>query len=622
MGGASALAIAVATLIVPAGAATQAEAARLQPRTVYPTTTLAVIKTIPVGGSPSAVALNDADDTVYVTNDGTDNVSVINGRTGQRTDDTIAVGDQPNGVAVNQDDDTVYVVNQGNNNVSVINGRTGQRTDDTINVQNQPFGIAIDQAEGDDTVYVVNYSSGSVSRINARTRTQPSPIVVGSTPWSVAVNQDDDTVYVTRSVTSGIVSIINMRTSPPSVTPIGVGDTPKGVAVNQDDDTVYVVNQVNNNVSVINARTNAVVSTVGVGAGPVGVAVDQADDTVYVANGVSNNVSVINGRTGQRTDDTIAVGNSPGGVAVDQSLTNAGLVYVTNLGSNSVSVIGRVTPSLVATCGSADDTATINLTVPNLATGFVMDPSTVTSVTFDGTPATGLSAVAGNKWDLRVPVGTGTVPVTVLLKGSSRTTSAGNFTYGCTPPPPPTPTPPTPAGAPSDIKATPGDNSAIITWVAPASSGSYPITDYQAIASPGGRTCLVAAPALSCEITGLTSGTSYTFTVQALTGAGWSPASSPSNSITPTPSPTPTITITGSRDDKRIIVTGTATDLVGKTLRPWRHFQGQTTYTEGIVAITPAADGSFTWKRKTGKKIYVYIAHESTRSNTVIIPAR
>jgi YVTN family beta-propeller protein len=406
-----------------------------------------------------------------------------------------------------------------------------------------------------------------------------------------------------------------------------VGDTPKGVAVNQADDTVYVANSVNaGTVSVINGRTGQRTDdTITVGRFPVGVAVDQADATVYVTNSASDNVSIINGRTGQRTDDTITVGISPFGVAVDQSGTNAGLVYVTNGGSDTVSVIGRVTPSLVAPCGSADDTATINLAVPNLAPGFVMDPSTVTSVTFGTTvftSGTGLSAAAGNKWELRVPVGTGTVPVTVLLKGSSRTTSAGDFTYGCTPPPSPTPTPPTPAGAPSDIKATPGDNSATITWVAPASSGSYPITDYQAIASPGGRTCLVPAPALSCEITGLTSGTSYTFTVQALTGAGWSPASSPSNSITPTPSPTPTITITGSRDDKRIIVTGTTTELVGKTLRPWRHFQGQTTYTEGIVAITPAADGSFTWKRKTGKKIYVYIAHESTRSNTVIIPAR
>jgi len=625
-GRATALALGVTTLIVPAGMATQAEAARVQPRTVSPTTTLAVIKTIPVGDAPSAVALNDADDTVYVTNDGTNNVSVINGRTGQRTDDTIAVGRNPNGVAVNQVDDTVYVANQGDDSVSVINGRTNTVASRVV-VASQPFGVAIDMT--DDTVYVANNYSTTVSRINARTNTPASPITIGSSPYMVAVDQVDDTVYVTRSVTSGVVSVINMRTNPPSVSPIGVGTAPKGVAVNQDDDTVYVVNSGSNNVSVINGRTGQRTDdTIAAGSSPAGVAVDQADDTVYVTNSTTpGSVTVINGRTGQRTDDTVTVESSPSDVAVDQSLTNAGLVYVTNYASDTVSVIGRVTPSLVAPCGSADDTATITLTVPNLATGFVMDPSTVTSVTFGTTvftTGTGLSAASGNKWELRVPVGTGSVPVTVQLKGSSRTASAGNFTYGCTPPTPPTPTPPTPAGAPSDITATPGDNSATVTWKAPASSGDYPITDYRAIASPGGRSCLVAAPALTCEVTGLTSGTSYTFAVQALTGAGWGATSSPSNAVTPTPAPRPTITITGSRDGERIIVTGIATELTGKTLRPWRRFPGQATYTEGKANITPAADGTFTWKRKTVRKAttYVYIAHGATKSNTVTIPAR
>jgi len=37
---------------------------------------------------------------------------------------------------------------------------------------------------------------------------------------------------------------------------------------------------------------------------------------------------------------------------------------------------------------------------------------------------------------------------------------------------------------------------------------------------------------------------------------------------------------------------------------------------------TVAADGTFAWGRKTGKKTYVYFQHGTTRSNTVVIPAR
>ena len=37
---------------------------------------------------------------------------------------------------------------------------------------------------------------------------------------------------------------------------------------------------------------------------------------------------------------------------------------------------------------------------------------------------------------------------------------------------------------------------------------------------------------------------------------------------------------------------------------------------------TVASDGTFTWQRKTGKRIYVYFQHASIRSNTVNIAPR
>ncbi len=104
----------------------------VQPQSVAATSTLAVITTIGVGVAPGSVAVNEGDDTVYVTNYWSNNVSVINGRTGT-VDDTIPVGGGPQGVAVDQGDDTVYVTNQSSGTVSVINGKTGT-VDDTITV--------------------------------------------------------------------------------------------------------------------------------------------------------------------------------------------------------------------------------------------------------------------------------------------------------------------------------------------------------------------------------------------------------------------------------------------------------------------------------------------------------
>jgi hypothetical protein len=86
-----------------------------------------------------------------------------------------------------------------------------------------------------------------------------------------------------------------------------------------------------------------------------------------------------------------------------------------------------------------------------------------------------------------------------------------------------------------------------------------------------------------------------------------------------------TIVITGSRTTvggkSGILVEGIATGFAaGTTLKGWMRFPGQTTYTEGSTTIDVASDGFFTWTRKTGKRITVYVqALDGTQSNRVVI---
>lgn len=82
--------------------------------------------------------------------------------------------------------------------------------------------------------------------------------------------------------------------------------------------------------------------TIGVGTEPEGVTVDPSIDTVYVTNNGSNAVSVIDGAT-DRVTRTIGVGTSPAGVAVDPSGISGfrNFAYVTNSDSNSASFIAR-----------------------------------------------------------------------------------------------------------------------------------------------------------------------------------------------------------------------------------------------------------------------------------------
>jgi hypothetical protein len=86
-------------------------------------------------------------------------------------------------------------------------------------------------------------------------------------------------------------------------------------------------------------------------------------------------------------------------------------------------------------------------------------------------------------------------------------------------------------GAPSNVSATPGGDSATVTWQAPAADGGAPITSYTVTAEPGGETCTTSTT--SCVVHGLTDGTAYKFTVTAANGAG-AATSAASLSVTPT----------------------------------------------------------------------------------------
>ncbi|MFM9134070.1 MAG: fibronectin type III domain-containing protein [bacterium] len=221
---------------------------------------------------------------------------------------------------------------------------------------------------------------------------------------------------------------------------------------------------------------------------------------------------------------------------------------------------------------------------------------------------------------LNVPVGMapGTHAISVNAVGGPG--DIGTVQVPATPVDPPAPTP---AGPPLQTKAVAGDGSAVVSWTEPATAGSYPVSYYQASSSPGGGTCLVAAPITQCSVSPLKNGVSYTFTVRALTGAGWGTPSAPSDPVTPIAPARPSLVISGSRDpaDGRfVLVTGSAVGLTGQEVTAWVR-RGRGPFRQGVAPRIVGEDGSFTWRRWALGPVEVYFAHGVTRSNVVLIPA-
>jgi hypothetical protein len=100
-------------------------------------------------------------------------------------------------------------------------------------------------------------------------------------------------------------------------------------------------------------------------------------------------------------------------------------------------------------------------------------------------------------------------------------------------------TPTGPPSAPTWVTATAGNASASVSWTAPASNGgsaitSYTVTPFIGSTAQPSTTVSGSPPATSANITGLSNGMTYTFSVAAINAVGTGPASSPSNAITPT----------------------------------------------------------------------------------------
>jgi YVTN family beta-propeller protein len=311
--------------------------------------------TVPTGGGPFAIAIDDATHTVYVANQDDNTVSVIdaatcNGRNRSgcgHAGPTVAAGPTPFGIAVDRRTNTVYVADLGDDAgmVSVINGATcnaitttgcGQRPA-TATVGRFAFGLLIDRR--DHTVYVTNAADNTVSMIDRRTCNatntvgcaQPHPTVaVGSFPIPLALDRRTGSLYVgsqnfadTSSSAPGngpTIVVINARACNaretrgcaqphPTLTVPGGTD---GISIDQRTETLFVSNNgpgaspaQRRSVSVIDAASCNAYTTVGCGqqaptaltdANPGGNTHDPATDTEYVTTG-DGTLQVIDGAT-------------------------------------------------------------------------------------------------------------------------------------------------------------------------------------------------------------------------------------------------------------------------------------------------------------------------------------
>ncbi len=259
----------------------------------------------------------------------------------------ITVGTHPTGIAISPDGKNVYVANNDSGSVSVIDAAT-HTVAATITM---PSGMNPDQiavsADGSKLYAVLPQYygpwSGALLTIDSTSREVTNLLPIG-TLYGITASQGGS-LYASTSVDAhaSTLSKYNPDGGLDLTEPVTVGGQPRGVAVSTDGARVYVANSADDTVSVVGSAWLNTLATVTVGSQPVSVATSSA--FAYVTNSGDNTVSIIETST-ETVTGTVMVGLNPQAIAVSAQGKS---VYVANAGSNTVSVIDAARNTVVKT---------------------------------------------------------------------------------------------------------------------------------------------------------------------------------------------------------------------------------------------------------------------------------
>jgi YVTN family beta-propeller protein len=280
------------------------------------------LKTIhlPAGDGPAAFALDDAfgANRLFVGDVNNSTVSVINGATNNWITD-IGVGSDPASLVYDPIQNTVFVANYASDNITWIDATrltTGGGFGSTFAVPGNPAGIAL--APTQDIIWTIE--SGYLTALNATSRaTSVNYTLTSAAPTGVFWDSVQNEIYATNAP-SGAISVFNMsgvkltagvpsqsNAKKPALT-IQAGGMPSLAASDPALAEVDLLDLAANSVVRIPDSTQTVLGRTSLGAEPQGMAFNPVTDQIMVADAASNRVYEVNVRNTTPGTDPV-VGN-------------------------------------------------------------------------------------------------------------------------------------------------------------------------------------------------------------------------------------------------------------------------------------------------------------------------
>ncbi len=278
-------------------------------------------------------------------------------------------GSSPLGGTYDPYNQELYITNSGSNNITVINSFSNASAAN-IAVGTGPCGITYVPYNHD--LYVDNFASSNISVVSSVTNRVVATITLSGNPRFSTYDPQSLTLYVSGETASvGALWVINVTSNNvQSTVNLPSGASPFGLAFDPFNGYVYVADNNLNDVYAI-SPSGQIVATIGAGQNPHGMAFDPVTKMLYVSDYDSNalisgvqeyNVTIINTVTNQFVKNVVP-GTYPSGVTYDPV---NGYVYISNYGSRNVSVLDPASESIVGTLSESPNEPTITIYDPVL----------------------------------------------------------------------------------------------------------------------------------------------------------------------------------------------------------------------------------------------------------------
>jgi PQQ-dependent catabolism-associated beta-propeller protein len=268
---------------------------------------------------------------IFVTNEGSDDLSVINGKT-LEVEATIPVGERPRGIGFAPDHSELYVAVSEENAIAVIDPAT-LKVLRKFPAGSDPEAFAV---HPNGHIYLSNEDAGLASAFDPKSGTKVAEVQVGLEPEGVAISPDGKLVIVTSESTNMLhfISVPEHRI----VQNVLVGARPRSAVFSADGKIVYASSEIAGEVSKISMETFKTMASVRFEddkAKPMEVMLARDQKTLYVAGGRANEVLLID-TDSMSVTKKIPVGKRVWGLAMTR---DGSRVFTTDGASNAVSVI-------------------------------------------------------------------------------------------------------------------------------------------------------------------------------------------------------------------------------------------------------------------------------------------